>query len=113
MTRRQRVTDARQIGPIRWVLRWCKSGGQWPRDRAVMLLALVLYSTTLAPTVLWGDDAELQRIVVTGEQRTIGQSSPASHLLWLTLASWFVRVSMVPDDIAGRGELRLGRSVLL
>ena len=100
MTRRQRVTDAHQIGPIRWVLRWCKSGGQWPL--AVMLLALVLYSTTLAPTVLWGDDAELQRIVVTGEQRTIGQSSPASHLLWLTLASWFVRVSMVPDDIAGR-----------
>ena len=100
MSQRRQVTDVRQIGPIQWVLGWCKSGGQWPL--VVILLALVLYSTTLAPTVLWGDDAELQRIVVTGEQRTIGQSSPASHLLWLTLASWFVRVSTVPGDIAGR-----------
>ena len=82
------------------LLRWCKSGGQWPL--VVTLLALALYSATLAPTVLWGDDAELQRIVVTGEPRTIGQSSPASHLLWLTLASWYVRVSPVPSDLAGR-----------
>ena len=90
----------RQIDPNQWILRWCRSGVHWPL--VVVLLALVLYSITLAPTVLWGDDAELQRIVVTGEQRTIGQSSPASHLLWLTLASWFVRVSTVPGDLAGR-----------
>ncbi len=88
------------IHSVRWVLRWCKSGGHWPLG--VTLLALALYSATLAPTVLWGDDAELQRIVVTGEPRTIGQSSPASHLLWLALASWFVRVSTVPSDLAGR-----------
>ena len=100
LTQRQQVTDVRQIAPNRWILRWCKSGVYWPL--VVVLLALVLYSITLAPTVLWGDDAELQRIVVTGEQRTIGQSSPASHLLWLTLASWFVRVSTVPGDLAGR-----------
>ena len=100
LTQRQQVTDVRQSGPNRWTLRWCKSGGLWPL--AVTLLALVLYSITLAPTILWGDDAELQRIVVTGEQRTIGQSSPASHLLWLTLASWFVRISTVPGDLAGR-----------
>lgn len=100
LTQRQQVTDVRQIAPNRWILRWCKSGVHWPL--VVVLLALLLYSITLAPTVLWGDDAELQRIVVTGEQRTIGQSSPASHLLWLTLASWFVRVSTVPGDLAGR-----------
>ncbi len=100
LTQRQQVTDMRQIGPIRWMLRWWKSGGHWPLT--LMLSALALYSATLAPTVLWGDDAELQRIVVTGEQRTIGQSSPASHLLWLTLASWFVRISTVPGDLAGR-----------
>ena len=100
LTQRQQVTDVRQSGPNRWGLRWWKSGVYWPL--VVTLLALLLYGTTLAPTVLWGDDAELQRIVVTGEQRTIGQSSPASHLLWLTLASWFVRVSTVPGDLAGR-----------
>ncbi len=100
LTQRQQVTDVRQSSPNRWILRWWKSGIHWPL--VVMLLALVLYSTSLAPTVLWGDDAELQRIVVTGEQRTIGQSSPASHLLWLTLASWFVRASTVPGDLAGR-----------
>ena len=100
LTRQQRTTEMRQIDPIRWTLRWSKSGGHWPL--ALMLSALALYSATLAPTVLWGDDAELQRIVVTGEQRTIGQSSPASHLLWLTLASWFVRISTVPGDLAGR-----------
>jgi hypothetical protein len=69
-------------------------------------LALALYLLTLAPTVLWGDDAELQRIVVTGEARTIGQSSAASHLLWLALARPFVRATgLLPLDAAGRTSL--------
>ncbi|MBI3970094.1 MAG: DUF2723 domain-containing protein [Chloroflexi bacterium] len=68
--------------------------------------ALAFYAATAAPTVLWGDDAELQRIVVTGEARAIGQSSRASHLLWLAVTSLFVRVSAwLPLDPAGRATL--------
>ena len=71
--------------------------------------ALALYLVTMAPTVLWGDDAELQRIVVTGEARTIGQSSAASYLLWLALTRPFVQATaVVPLDPAGRTSLRLG-----
>jgi hypothetical protein len=69
-------------------------------------LGLLLYLSTMAPTVLWGDDAELQRIITTGEQRTVGQSSAASHLLWLALATPFVRATgWLPLDAAGRTTL--------
>ncbi len=78
----------------------------WPGPLAVFLGGLVLYGATLAPTVLWGDDAELQRIVVTGEARAIGQSSRASHLLWLAIAAGLVRhTSWLPLDAAGRTNL--------
>lgn len=67
---------------------------------------LFLYLGTMAPTVLWGDDAELQRIVVTGEARVVGQSGGASHLLWLGLARAFVRATTsLPLDAAGRTTL--------
>ena len=67
---------------------------------------LVLYCATVAPTVLWGDDAELQRIVVTGEHRTLGQSGEASHLLWLGLTRFFVGMTgWLPLDQAGRANL--------
>src|SRR3954454_5347871 len=73
---------------------------------AAMAAGVALYVATMAPTVLWGDDAELQRIVVTGEPRVIGQSSGASHLLWLVLASAVVRsTSWLPLDPAGRTTL--------
>lgn len=72
----------------------------------VGLAGLALYVTTLAPTLLWGDDAELQRIVQTGEPRTLGQSSAASHLLWLALARRFVAATgWLPLDPAGRTNL--------
>ena len=72
----------------------------------VLLGGLALYLASVAPTVLWGDDAELQRIVLTGEQRTIGQSGEASHLLWLWLARGFVGATgWVPLDAAGRTNL--------
>ncbi|MGI8422677.1 MAG: protein O-mannosyl-transferase family [Chloroflexota bacterium] len=72
----------------------------------VLLGGLVLYCVTVAPTVLWGDDAELQRIVVTGEQRTIGQSGEASHVLWLWVTRAFVSVTgWLPLDAAGRTNL--------
>lgn len=67
---------------------------------------LLFYLASMAPTLLWGDDAELQRIVVTGEARITGQSSRASHLLWLAITSWFVRVATwLPLDGAGRTTL--------
>lgn len=72
----------------------------------VGLAGLALYVATLAPTLLWGDDAELQRIVQTGEPRTLGQSSAASHLLWLAIARLFVRATgWLPLDAAGRADL--------
>ena len=67
---------------------------------------MALYCATVAPTVLWGDDAELQRIVVTGEQRTLGQSGAASHLLWLWVTRVFVSLTgWMPLDAAGRTNL--------
>ena len=72
----------------------------------VLLGGLALYCATVAPTVLWGDDAELQRIVVTGEQRTLGQSGAASHLLWLWVTRAFVSLTgWLPLDAAGRTNL--------
>ena len=72
----------------------------------VLVGGLALYCATVAPTVLWGDDAELQRIVLTGEQRTLGQSGAASHLLWLTVTRAFVAATgWVPLDAAGRTNL--------
>jgi hypothetical protein len=77
--------------------------------RATLGLVAVLsgtFLTSAAPTLLWGDDAELQRIAITGEVRAIGQSSAASHLLWQTVASAFVRwTTWVPLDEAGRVTL--------
>src|SRR5438067_6474646 len=73
---------------------------------AVFVAGALLYVVTMAPTVLWGDDAELQRIVVTREPRVIGQSSGASHLLWLAVTSGIVRgSSWLPLDPAGRATL--------
>ena len=66
----------------------------------------MLYCGTVAPTVLWGDDAELQRIVLTGEQRMLGQSGAASHLLWLAVTRAFVFwTGWLPLDAAGRTNL--------
>ena len=59
-----------------------------------------------APTVPWGDDAELQRIAITGEARAIVQSSAASHLLWQAVAMGFLRATTwLPVDAAGRVTL--------
>jgi hypothetical protein len=67
---------------------------------------ILLFACGVAPTLLWGDDAELQRIAVTGEARVVGQSSIASHLLWQFVASTFVRwTTWLPVDQAGRVTL--------
>jgi hypothetical protein len=80
--------------------------GRLPAALLVAACGLALYLVTMAPTVLWGDDAELQRIVLTGEARTVGQSSRASHLLWLVLTRSFVgTTAWLPLDAAGRTTL--------
>ena len=67
---------------------------------------LFLYFLSAAPTVLWGNDVEFQRIAITGEARAIGQSSAASHLLWQPVAMGFVRsTTWLPVDAAGRVTL--------
>ncbi|MBU6152359.1 MAG: DUF2723 domain-containing protein, partial [Chloroflexi bacterium] len=78
-----------------------------PRIVLGFLAALPVISlASAAPSLLWGDDAELQRIAVTGEARAIGQSSAASHLLWQIVASAFVRwTAWLPLDEAGRVTL--------
>jgi hypothetical protein len=50
--------------------------------------ALLLYVATLAPTVLWGDDAYFQRTAFTGELRPDG----GGHWLWLQAAQFLVHL---------------------
>ena len=78
-----------------------------PRVALLLLVSLpVIFLASVSPSLLWGDDAELQRIAVTGEVRAIGQSSAASHLLWQSVASVFVRwTTWLPLDQAGRVTL--------
>jgi hypothetical protein len=67
------------------------------RDALLLaLLALTLYTLTLAPTVLWSDDARLQRAAVEGDLH----SSAGSHPLWVLIAHLFSKVPL--GDAAGR-----------
>lgn len=69
----------------------------WP-----LLLALasfLFYEFTLAPTVLWGDDAYFQRTAFTGELRADG----GGHWLWLQFARLFSQLPL--GDIAYRSNL--------
>lgn len=66
---------------------------------AVTLGSLCLYVLTLAPTVLWGDDAELQRLAFTGGTPAAGRSYP----LWLTIAHGFTHLPF--GDVAWRANL--------
>ena len=79
----------------------------FPRATLGLVAALPgIFLTSAAPSLLWGDDAELQRIAVTSEARVVGQSSIASHLLWQFVASTFVRwTTRLPLDEAGRVTL--------
>jgi hypothetical protein len=62
----------------------------------VFVLGLVLYTYTLAPTVLWFDDAHLQLRAVTGE---LGGSA-GHHPLWVWVAHQFTKVPI--GDMAAR-----------
>lgn len=69
----------------------------WPSLLA--LASLLLYLFTLAPTVLWGDDAFFQRTAYTGELPPDG----GGHWLWLQLARLFVQAPL--GDVAYRSNL--------
>jgi hypothetical protein len=66
---------------------------------AIGLGAFGLYTATLAPTLLWGDDAELQRLAYTGGTPAGGRSYP----LWLAVAHLFTYVPF--GDLAWRANL--------
>ena len=70
------------------------------RDALVLtLLGLILYIATLAPTVLWIDDAHLQMNAALG----ILRGSGGSHPLWVWIAHQFTKIPV--GDIAGRVNL--------
>jgi hypothetical protein len=63
---------------------------------AFTLSGLVLYTATLAPTVLWADEGHLQLNAVVGTL----QGSAGSHPLWVWIAHQFTHIPL--GDIAGR-----------
>jgi hypothetical protein len=69
------------------------------RRWAVLLIALALYVATLAPTVLWGDDAAFQRHIYTFEVNL----SPQGHPLWTIVARPFLYFPL--GDVAYRANL--------
>lgn len=62
----------------------------------VALLAFLLYTLTLAPTVLWGDDAELQRLAILNQPG----SGARSYWLWTSIAHPFTKLPF--GDLAWR-----------
>lgn len=76
-----------------------------PRNASLIIAVIIslaffaLYLFTLAPTVLWGDDAYFQRVALTGELRPDG----GGHWLWLQLAALFVKLPW--GDVAYRVNL--------
>lgn len=69
----------------------------WPL--LVTLTAFLIYLLTLAPTVLWGDDAYFQRTAYSATLRPDG----GGHWLWLQLARLFVHLPW--GDVAFRSNL--------
>jgi len=70
--------------------------GAWRDGAALGALGLGFYLATLAPGLLWGDDAHLQLIAVKG----ILQGSAGSHPLWVAIAHLFTWLPF--GEIAGR-----------
>lgn len=57
---------------------------------ALTAAALLLYISTLAPTVVWGDDATLQLAAVKGDFH----ASAGSHPAWIALAHLFTKLPL-------------------
>lgn len=73
--------------------------GALPGAVALALAAFAFYAATLAPTVLWGDDAELQRLAASQGEVNPGRG----HALWVEIARV---VQLVPwGDPARRANL--------
>ncbi len=71
-------------------------GTEYHRAGSILLLAgAALYGLTLAPTVLWGDDAMFQRALATG--------ALTNHPLWGLLARLFAQLPV--GDLAFRANL--------
>ena len=60
----------------------------WPL--VLFIIALVFYWQTLAPTVLWGDDAYFQQAAFVGN--TAFRPDGSAHWLWLKAAQQFIRL---------------------
>lgn len=70
------------------VARWWRRRGFWLDKGLLFVVGLALFVATLAPTVLWGDDAELQRLAWAR-----GEIDPAGgHALWLVVARGFTKL---------------------
>lgn len=65
----------------------------------IILFTLILYWITLAPTVLWGDDAELQRLAILNTP----QGGVRSYRLWISFAHLFTQLPF--GDLAWRVNL--------
>jgi hypothetical protein len=66
---------------------------------AIFVVVLAFYLATLAPTVLWGDEAYFQRTAFEGELKPDG----GGHWLWLRAAQLFVKLPW--GDVAYRVNL--------
>jgi hypothetical protein len=66
---------------------------------ALLAAALLFYLLTLAPTVLWGDDALFQRVAWEFRRAEVG----LDHRLWLHLARLFTYLPL--GDVAYRVNL--------
>ena len=98
-----KASGATPIGQRRAVTRPSKAEVKhWVRALWPWLLSalfFLFYLSTLAPTVLWGDDAGFQRAAFTGELPADG----SGHWLWLQAARLFARLPW--GDIAFRVNL--------
>lgn len=74
-------------------------GGKFWQPLLVFGLALAFYLVTLAPTVLWGDDAYFQRTAFEGTLRADG----GGHWFWLQAARLFTHLPW--GDVAYRVNL--------
>jgi hypothetical protein len=63
---------------------------EWVIPVLLLLAGLALYTSTLAPTVVWGDDALLQIAAVAGKL----QASAGSHPAWVAVAHFFTRLPL-------------------
>ena len=65
-----------------------RGDARWPDLAIIFIGSVALYVATLAPTVVWGDDAFLQFRAIEGEI----SASAGSHPAWVLVAHLFSRI---------------------